>query len=347
MNSAPSVIYPAAVNEASSGRIKQRPQDFKVVEQLGFELTGSGEHLFLYLQKTGLTTHQLIERIARQLDVSPRQIGYSGLKDKHAVTQQWISVQLPGCRQVPDIEQADDLQLLQSGWHDKKLRIGSHRSNSFEITVREVTADADRLSAQLLAIKAQGFANYFGEQRFGSAQDNVAQALRVLNNRHKSKRLSRQKRSLYLSALRSELFNRIVSQRVGQGIWQQPLDGDVFMLAGTQSVFSEPLDETLRKRYQQFDIHSGISLFGEGESRQSGEALALEQAVLSEYDDIAQTLLNARVKRAYRANRAVAHHLQIDFDADSAVLKLRVDLQKGVYLTTLLSHFLNINASSP
>ena len=347
MNTASPLNYPSAPDPLCSGRIKQQPQDFKVVEQLGFDLSGSGEHLFLSVQKTGLTTHQLIDRLADQLDVSPRQIGYSGLKDKQAVTQQWISVQLPGCKTIPEIEQDDDLQLLQAGWHDKKLRVGSHRANAFDIVVRDVNADGDALARQQQAILEQGFANYFGEQRFGGAQDNVAQALRALNNRHRRKRLSRNKKSLFLSALRSELFNRILSRRIAQGVWRQPLDGDVFMLAGTQSVFSEALDDTLLRRYQQFDIHAGVSLFGEGESRLSGEALALEQGVLSEQEEIVQTLLGGGVKRAYRANRAIAHQLQMEFDGTAGVLKLRVVLDKGVYLTTLLSHFLDISASSP
>jgi len=345
--SAPSkLVYPAG-SSAFSGSIKRLPEDFKVAEQLGFEPCGQGEHLFLYVQKRGLTTPQLIERIARQLDVRPRLMGYSGLKDKHAVTQQWISVQLPGCREIPVLEQSDDFQILQANWHDKKLRVGSHRSNRFDIVVRDVEADQAVLAQQQQRIASYGFANYFGQQRFGSAQDNVDQALRILNNRHKSKRLSRNRKSLYLSALRSELFNAILSQRIGQGIWQQPLEGDVFMLAGSQSVFSEALDDVLQQRYRQFDIHSAISLFGEGESRLSGTALAIEQQVLAAHDDIVQTLLANRIKRAFRANRAIAHDLKFDFKPEESTIQLQVELDKGVYLTTLLSHFLNISASSP
>ena len=346
MSASSGLLYPA-VNGAFSGTIKRHPEDFKVVEQLGFEPCGQGEHLFLFVQKRGLTTPQLIERIARQLDVSPRQIGYSGLKDKHAVTQQWISVQLPGCREIPALEQSDDFQVLQASWHDKKLRVGSHRSNRFDIVVRDVVADEAVLAQQQQRIARYGFANYFGQQRFGSALDNVAQALRILNNRHKSKRLSRNRKSLYLSALRSELFNAILSQRIGQGIWQQPLEGDVFMLAGSQSVFTEPLDDVLQQRYRQFDIHSAISLFGEGESRLSGTALAIEQQVLAAHDDIVQTLLANRIKRAFRANRAIAHDMKLDFKPEESTIQLQVELDKGVYLTTLLSHFLDISAPSP
>jgi tRNA pseudouridine13 synthase len=221
----PYLVYPYAVPECS-GIIKQQPEDFRVDEQLGFDLSGSGEHLFVHVQKTAMTTQQLIVEIAQQLDVPARQIGYSGLKDKQAVTRQWLSIQLPGCKHIPTITESAQLQVLHSEWHDKKLRVGSHRSNRFEIVVREVQGSTQNLPDIQQNINDHGFANYFGQQRFGNQQDNVQQALKVLNNRHKRKRLSRHKKSLYLSALRSELFNQILSNRIRQGIWEKPVDGD-------------------------------------------------------------------------------------------------------------------------
>jgi len=68
------LLYPYG-QASGSGQIKQHPLDFQVTEQLGFELSGSGEHLFLLIEKTSLTTPQMIERVARKLDVSPRHIG--------------------------------------------------------------------------------------------------------------------------------------------------------------------------------------------------------------------------------------------------------------------------------
>ena len=197
-----------------SGKIKRQADDFKVVEHLGYDFTGAGEHLFLYIQKAGLTTHELINIIAEELSVPARQIGYSGLKDKHAVTRQWLSVQLPGCKQIPLITETDQFQILQTHWHDKKLRVGVHKSNQFDIIVRNISGDVSGLSSGIENLKRYGFANYFGEQRFGARGDNVEQALRILNNRHKSKRLTRTKRSLLISSLRSELFNQILSKRI-------------------------------------------------------------------------------------------------------------------------------------
>lgn len=335
-----SLIYPYGTPQLS-GVIKQNPQDFKVDEQLGFEFSGAGEHLFIQVEKTELTTFELIELIAPHCGVAAKQIGYSGLKDKQAITRQWLSIQLPGCKQMPQIPDAENYRILDTAWHDKKLRVGVHKYNDFEITVRDIKGNIAELIATVEQIKKSGFANYFGQQRFGANQDNVSQALRVLSNRHKSKRLSRQKKSLYLSALRSEIYNQILSSRIKQNIWMQPLEGDLFMLSGTQSLFAEAVNDELIKRYQELDIHSSVSLMGSGESRISGAAQAIENEVLDHASEISEILNQQEVKRAYRSNRALAHQLTIEF-IEPATLKLKVRLEKGVFLTSLVNHFVTL-----
>lgn len=323
----------------AQGKLKQLPEDFIVHEQLGFELTGQGEHLFIEVEKKQLTTFQLIDIIARHCSVPARQIGYSGLKDKQAVTRQWLSIQLPGLKQPPLIPDGDHYRILRSSWHDKKLRVGVHRHNDFEIVVRDFSGDPAELASRIASVKSSGFANYFGEQRFGSNQDNVAQALKVLSNRHKSKRLSRQKKSLYLSALRSEVFNRILSHRIEQQVWSQPVAGDLFILSGSQSMFSEPLNDDLLRRYQELDLHCAISLVGEGESRISAVAGELEEQVIAASDEIIQALKPHKVKRAFRANRAIAYGLELAF-LQPSVLCIKVRLERGVFFTSLLDHLI-------
>ncbi len=334
------LIYPYGTPQLT-GVIKQNPEDFKVHEQLGFEFTGEGEHLFIEVEKTGLTTFQLIEIIAKHCGVAAKQIGYSGLKDKQAITRQWLSIQLPGCKHMPDIPDGEQYRILDRQWHDKKLRVGVHKFNDFEITIRDIAGNLEELTTTIEQIKKSGFANYFGQQRFGVNQDNVAQALKVLSNRHKSKRLSRQKKSLYLSALRSELFNQILNSRITESVWMQPIDGDLFMLSGTQSMFTEPLNDELIQRYQDLDIHSTISLMGTGESRITHKALAIENQVLNDAGEIVDILNQQEVKRAYRSNRALAYHLAIEL-LDPTTVFVKVRLEKGGFLTSLLSHFIAI-----
>ena len=195
-----------------TGAIKSQVDDFRVVENLGFEPCGEGEHLFLCIEKTDLTTQDLIEQIAREFSVKPRDIGYSGLKDKLAVTQQWLSVHLPGQMNSVEIPSSSHYNLLQHGWHNKKIRSGSHRSNSFEVMVRGVADLSDQTQHQIDDVKTFGMANYFGEQRFGARQDNVERAIHSFTNERRARKLSRTKRSLYISSLRSFLFNQILSR---------------------------------------------------------------------------------------------------------------------------------------
>ncbi|MDJ0834684.1 MAG: tRNA pseudouridine(13) synthase TruD [Gammaproteobacteria bacterium] len=324
---------------ALTGVIKSDPEDFKVNEQLGFDPSGSGEHLFIQVEKRSLTTRQLIEHIARDLDLSPRAIGYAGLKDKQAVTRQWLSLHLPGQRQPPVFSEHPAYRVLERAWHDKKLRIGVHRSNRFEVVIRDIHGELAQLPMIIEQIRQHGFANYFGQQRFGQRGDNVTQALQVLSNRRKRKRLARDKRSLYISALRSELFNRILSRRIGQASWLEPLQGDAFILDGSHSIFTSAIDPDICRRYRQFDIHSAISLYGLGEARPSQQALAIEQAVIADLMDISRLLEDLQIKRGYRANRAVARHLKLDYRANS--LTMSVELAAGSYLTSLLDHFID------
>lgn len=325
-------VYP--FGEASlRGVLKSRPEDFIVVEELGFEPSGQGQHLLLLVEKRDLTTQELVERIAKHYALKPRDVGVSGLKDKRAVTRQWLS--LPAQAAV-DEPSAADYRVLAQGLHSRKLRRGTHRGNYFEIRLREVAHFPERAQAQLEWIRLDGFANYFGEQRFGSRQDNVAQALRSLSN----SRLPRWRRGLYLSALRSHLFNRILARRIELDLWREPLDGDVFMLRGSHSVFSAPLDETIRRRFAEHDIDSAASLYGSGSSQLTGQALEIEAQVFAAHADIVQCLDRQKIKRQMRAMRAVPQDFVYEYDAAAQTLELKLRLPAGCYLTSLLDHVL-------
>ena len=325
-------------------RIKQRPEDFRVRERLGFEPAGQGEHLLIRVEKTGLTTQQLIEQVARQLALHPRQIGHAGLKDKQAVTEQWLSVRMPGCKTLPDFPETAGWRVIEAHWHDRKLRVGAHRGNAFEVLLRDVTADPEVLLARIERIRALGFANYFGEQRFGSAGDNVAQALRQLGDPRRRKRLGRTRRSLYLSALRGELFNRMLARRIEARGGFDPMPGDAWMLDGSGSWFVQDFDDALAERHARGDIHCAMRLHGLGEPPMRGEALALEQAVLDESRELADLLERMEVKLALRPQRALARDLEAEWRPGTRELLLTVTLGKGSYLTALLGQLLEIES---
>lgn len=335
------LIYPYGV-PTITGVLKSVPTDFQVTEELGFEPTGEGEHLFLWVEKTGLSTPELIAQIAGDYSLNPGLVGYSGLKDKHAITRQWLSLHLPGKQPLTDPGAGEGYRILRQVRHHKKLRQGTHKFNTFQLRLRAVEDFPDVTREQLSNIADQGFANYFGAQRFGRKQDNVSQALAQLTTR----KLGRSRKSILLSSLRSFLFNQILARRISRGYWQLPLAGDVFMLRGSHSIFSADLDDELIARFRQLDIASTASLYGAGTERLTAEPRSIEAQVFAEHGDIAHCLDQQGAKLQMRPLRAAVDDLSFDYDARAHSLFLELRLPTGCYVTTLLDHFMSLQDAS-
>lgn len=329
-----------------SGNLKTSAADFIVDEALGFEPVGEGEHLFLQVEKSELTTPDLINLVAGDFGIKPRDIGYSGLKDKMAITRQWLSLHMPGQMNKISPPDADTYTVLKQVWHNRKLRPGTHRANRFEVLLREVDHFDEAAQRQFESIRISGMANYFGQQRFGAKQDNVERALQVFANARKSRKLSRNKKSLYLSALRSHLFNQILSKRIDSGIWSEPIEGDVFMLTGSQSIFHEKLNHDLLNRFQQFDISNTGSLYGNGTSKLCDNAFEIEQQVFADNHGIIQCLSDQGAKLQMRALRVAVSDFSFDYQADKKQLAIRAVLPRGSYFTSLLNHFVDTDKTS-
>ena len=320
---------------ALSARIRVSPEDFFVEELPAFEASGAGEHLLLTVEKRGMNTSFAAKRIAAWAGVDESAIGQAGMKDRHAVTRQRFSVWLPK-RVAPDLQglQSDDLRMLDHAWHARKLPRGALAGNRFVLVLRDVAGERGAIDARLQAIAAQGVPNYFGEQRFGRGGGNVQQAVAMFAGR----RVKREERSMLLSAARSELFNRVLGARVEAGHWSAALDGEVWMLDGSRSVFGpEALTEALQARFDAFDIHPTGPLWGQGELRSSGAAREVELAALE--SDTASRLRDglerAGLKQERRALRLRPQALAWRW-LDDAALQIDFDLPPGCYATTVL-----------
>lgn len=320
---------------ALSARIRVSPEDFFVEELPAFEASGAGEHLLLTVEKRGMNTSFAAKRIAAWAGVDESAIGQAGMKDRHAVTRQRFTVWLPK-RVAPDIAglQSDDLRVLDHAWHARKLPRGALAGNRFVLVLRDVAGERGAIDARLQAIAAQGVPNYFGEQRFGRGGGNVQQAVAMFAGR----RVKREERSMLLSAARSELFNRVLGARVEAGHWSAALDGEVWMLDGSRSVFGpEALTEALQARLDAFDIHPTGPLWGQGELRSSGAAREVELAALE--SDTASRLRDglerAGLKQERRALRLRPQALAWRW-LDDATLEIAFDLPPGCYATTVL-----------
>ena len=318
-----------------SARIRCAPEDFFVEELPGFAPSGEGEHLLLTVEKRGMNTAFAAKRIAAWAGVDESAIGYAGQKDRHAVTRQRFSVWLPR-KVAPDVEalQSDDLRVLDHAWHARKLPRGALAGNRFVLALREVRGEGDAIEARLHAIAAQGVPNCFGEQRFGRGGNNVQQAVAMFAGR----RVKREERTMLLSAARSELFNRVLAARVEAGNWNAALDGEVWMLDGSRSVFGpEAFTDELGARLAAFDIHPTGPLWGEGELRSVGAARETELAAMQ--GDTATRLRagleRAGLKQERRALRLRPAELVWEWRQDGA-LELRFALPPGCYATTVL-----------
>lgn len=327
-DSLPSAFGPAVL----CGVIRQQPEDFIVHEQDAFSASGSGEHLLLRLEKRGLNTVFVAERLARWAGVARSAIGYAGLKDRHALTTQRFSVWLPK-RQSPDpaLLQGEGLRLLEQHWHSRKLARGALAGNRFELTLRQVQGAPEAIQARLQQIARRGVPNAFGEQRFGHAGGNLEAARALFSGR----RFPREKRSLLLSAARSALFNRMLGERIRNHSWDQALPGDVFMLDGSHSLFGPlPLDEDLIRRLDEADIHPTGALWGAGALRSQAQVQALENAVAEADPQLAEGLAAAGLKQERRALRVMPKALQWQWQGDS--LRLHFELPPGSYATAVL-----------
>ena len=318
-----------------AARMRVAPEDFFVEELPAFEASGAGEHLLLTVEKRGMTTAFAARRIAQWAGVAEPAIGHAGLKDRHAITRQRLSVWLPK-KVAPDIAalQSDDLRVLEHAWHARKLPRGALAGNRFALVLREVAGEREAIEARLAAIARRGVPNHFGEQRFGRGGGNVQQAVAMFAGR----RVKREERSMLLSAARSELFNRVLDARVAAGSWDSGLDGEVWMLDGSRSVFGpEAATPALQARLDAFDVHPTGPLWGEGELRSSGQARAIELGALQgdSADRLRSGLERARLKQERRALRLLPQELAWEWQ-DPATLVLRFALPPGSYATTVL-----------
>ena len=316
---------------AARAQLKKMPADFQVDEQLGFDLDGEGDHVFIRIQKTGLNTQAIAKHIAHLIGVRERDVGYAGMKDRHAITTQWFSADMAG-RAEPDWQHlnTDQIRVVDVVRHRRKLRRGALKGNCFKIRLREITGDQDEVLARLDTIAAQGVPNYYGEQRFG--RNNVAMAEAMFSRRL---RVKRHQRSIYLSAARSWLFNSVLSRRVESGHWNTALVGDVMQLAGTNSVFKiTSLDDEIIGRVKSFDIHPTGVLWGKG-SLMSGDQTAASEAECAESNSVlCQGLEAAGLKQERRSLRLCVADLTWELEADDLILSFF--LPAGSYATTVL-----------
>lgn len=318
---------------ALRGVMRATPEDFFVDEDLGFLPDEAGEHVFVRVEKRGANTDWVAKELAKFAGVRPDAVSYSGMKDRHAVTRQTFSLHLPGKSDPSWADcQSEEFRIIDVARHSRKLKRGAHKRNLFKIILRDVQGDASRAGEIFSAIAARGVPNYFGEQRFGRDAANVDRAQAMFAG----KRVQRHERSLLLSAARSQMFNTILAERVANGTWNTSLEGDVWMLAGTHSIFGpEALSADLAERCQRGDISPTGALWGQGELRSEGMVADIERRVADQNGVLASGLVAAGLNQERRALVLEVSEWSAGWLAND-VLSMSFSLRSGSYATVVI-----------
>ncbi|KNH31824.1 tRNA pseudouridine(13) synthase TruD [Pantoea agglomerans] len=330
----------------ASGVIKANPEDFVVVEDLGYGADGEGEHLLVRIRKVGANTRFVAEALAKYLGIHQRDMSYAGMKDRHAVTEQTLCFRLPG-NVMPDLRgfELEGVEILQAVRHKRKLRIGALAGNAFRLIIRQIS-DRDAVETRLAQIRDAGVPNYFGEQRFGRGGNNLVMAEKWARNEIIIR--DRNKRSLMLSAARSALFNQVTSARLQQqGGLTQVLKGDALQLTGRGSWFVAQPDELAesQRRVDQHELRITAPLPGRGEPGPQADALAFEQQALADETLLLGLIEREKVDAARRAMLVVPRDMQWSW-WDDVTLELAFWLPAGSFATSVVRELLT-HADSP
>jgi len=308
--------YPAS---GASATLKHRNEDF-VVTELPLQLpSGEGEHLWLDIEKNGANTAFVALQLADATGVQERDVGYAGLKDRYAIARQWFSIYLPK-GETPDLTQLQhpEFKVLSQSRHVKKLRPGDLQGNRFRIVLRDVFGDSDviqAIEANLKAIASQGVPNYFGAQRFGFEGGNVEQGRAMLAREIRVR--NPKKKGIYLSAVRSFVFNEVLALRIQQGLWGKTLSGDMMDEAGRPTG----------------------PLWGRGRVSTTDQAQALENGVAERHATLCDGMEHAGLDQERRA--LVASPVDLSWEWPQAdQLVLTFSLPAGNYATSVLNEIL-------
>lgn len=261
------------------GRIKVQLEDFEVEELPAYSPVGTGPHLYLWLEKRDLGAEYFLRELAKRLEIRPGDIGTAGMKDRRAVTRQWVSVPESAEARLPQLD-CDNIRVITVSRHGNKLRPGHLRGNRFYILVRDVFADAAARAAPILhRLTTEGLPNYYGEQRFGRDGDNAQLGLKLLRGEPVG-RISPFLRKLALSAVQSLLFNQCLANRIRDGLMRTVLLGDVLSKWPAGGMFTSTEPQVDQPRLDARELVIAGPMFGKKTFPSAGAVAERETAVL-------------------------------------------------------------------
>jgi tRNA pseudouridine13 synthase len=343
-----SLPYLTAELPGVGGTLKHEPGDFVVEEISAYEPCGAGEHLFLWIEKRDVSGEDLLRHVARRLAISSGDVGMAGIKDRRAITRQWISVPAR-CEPLAGQIETERIRVLRAVRHGNKLRTGHLRGNRFSIRVRDVAKDAADRSARIAeVIDRLGFPNYFGAQRFGREQETLQLGLDLLSGKASPRSIPASRRRfllrMALSAVQSALFNSLLAARLETGRLHTVLAGDVMQVTASGGQFVVEDEATEQTRFDARETVVTGPIFGPNMRAPRGAADESERAVLAEWN--LSTADFTRIPKLTSGTRRplIVWPANLKVHAEEAVLRVEFELSSGSYATSLLREFMKSRA---
>lgn len=318
----------------TGGQIRSIAADFRVIEIPLYTPCGEGDHVYLRMRKEGHNTNFMLKQLAEQIGMPLKHLGVAGLKDRHAITEQWISIPAKYERFLSQYS-LENVEILETVRHTNKLGIGHLQGNRFEIRVRGAENQAEQAQKILDILLQQGLPNYFGPQRFGVDGKNAEQGLRFAQNGLRGRASIAVKRFL-ISALQSQLFNAFLATRIERGIFDGLIEGDMAKKHDTGGVFrvEDGIQESPRAKA---GLVSALgTLYGRKVKPLDGEAGALEAEILENFGlrakDFNARMGDRRLTRVYLKNASIT--------PTEDGFWIAFELPKGSFATSVLREIL-------
>jgi tRNA pseudouridine13 synthase len=322
------------------GRLRVRDEDFEVEEVPSYEPCGSGDHLYLWIEKRGMAPEFFARTIAARLGTHPGNVGTAGLKDRHAVTRQWVSVPKDYEPNVGKID-GDGIRVLKTGRHTNKLKPGHLRGNRFRILIRDANR-AVNIEAILDRIRTQGLPNFYGPQRFGRDGSTVELGLQCLAGKA-PRRIRPFLFRFALSAVQSLLFNDYLSRRLKDGLYRTVLAGDAMAKWPLGGMFVAKDVPAEQARFDAKETVTAGPMFGKKTYPAEGVAAEREAAVLRDHGMSPASFagFGKLVLGTRRHNLVYLDDLAAAWEPDG--LRLSFTLPAGSYATVLLAEVMKTN----
>ncbi|MHC4661287.1 MAG: tRNA pseudouridine(13) synthase TruD [Planctomycetota bacterium] len=320
---------------ALGGRIRSRPEDFIVEEIPAYEFAGKGDHVFFLVEKKNVTTFDAMDLISQSLGRRQRDIGNAGLKDKFAVTRQWMSLEHASEDEIRSLD-FQDLKILEVTRHTNKLKKGHLLGNRFSVAITEIeNLDEAALEECLREIGARGMPNYFGEQRLGENDRNVESGRNIVTGKWRGPS-SKNTRKMLISAYRSGLFNSVLARRIGT--YDRLLPGDLAFIHGKGAVFPVENPEELEERRAAFEISPSGPEAGFGGVTPAGEPGEIEKEILGAENVPENRWKELKMKASRRPFRVPVKELS--WKKTERGIELSFTLPRGAFATSLLREIL-------